>query len=265
MKYKISIVLVSFSILLASFIFLAPVDEKVRFSPSDFFGGHCYIDQDCGNDLAVISLNGEENAQISLDLEFYDYNLCCPLNTDSEIFECQENSIFTYNRDNNAHVGLTGYDNAVCFSEFEGSCNFLDDCGSDGVCILEVSSLENAHVAECGSDTYSKKICCGNTEIFYVNETSTNESIPSDDEPEEESTNQDENSNQNNEPYEGCSYLDQCEKDSDCIVGICNPNSCKCESEKLIELDLGNLDFIIPMILVVLLGSVIFIYYKKRR
>jgi len=278
--------------------------EAARLAPSSFFDGDCDIKDDCGGDFELLSVSAKYNGHVALDVDFYDYKLCCDINEDTSVEDCSDDVLFTYSSDENAHVGVSGYSNDFCLDEYGGDCEVRDSCEDDEICIFSVSSEENAHIGDCDSG-YSEKLCCedigigggvviddgvecgngikegteecdGSSFVCGISYTCLDcECVPeqicdSSDECQSDSDCSGDsycNLNSCSCVDSSCGLLDECQSDDDCVVGSCDLSSCRCRRDGNVQMSdsLGALEFFIPLLLVIFLLVVIYVYQKQKR
>lgn len=285
--------------------FLSGCTAVPRYAPDNFFDDDCYISDDCGSDFELLGVSNDFNAHVSLDSDFYNYYVCCDINVDTSVESCNESYLFTYNKENNSHVGRGDYENKFCLDGYDGNCTLSNDCESDEVCIFSMNSDENTHIGNCSSSDYDL-LCCenigigsgngnynGNGNGDYDNCTSSDECDAHADCPSRTCdfttctceplvgaggcSLTDECDAHGDCPGglcdwdtctckpAGCTDLDECDEDSDCVSKNCDISTCSCVGMDVEKLDLGILSILIPLILVVLFLGVMAVFYFAGR
>ena len=132
----------------------------------------CSIKTNCSpSEISLFKVDGTENAHAELNSQtVYSYFVCCGGSSLSNIPGTNSYNLLNLSDPTNAHVSYDGTynQNSVYLGTTDASsisCNYnsVSNCNSNNseVCIVTISGINNAHVADCSSpNAYQTKVCC---------------------------------------------------------------------------------------------------------
>lgn len=158
----------------AVFVILASFFAGMGFYSDDLISGSvitgaAVLSGGCEDDEIIFKVSDSVNGHAGLWNETnYSYDVCVPGKRGSR--DCDgNNTIIKLAQVVNSHVGIEGnttYSTPVCFENF--LCGAKDACDVQEMCIVSVSNMTNAHVADCG--VYPLQVCCKSTFIDSDND-----------------------------------------------------------------------------------------------
>jgi hypothetical protein len=126
-----------------------------------------------GSEIDVLHISTLSNAHAELPtLSNYDYKVCCmgPGSLGNDCSAGVNTAFLQLSSSTNAHVEQVGqpfYSTDACFSGVPVTCGYTtnpsetcDDVQAGSACLVSMSGLVNAHVAECTGAGYTTKVCC---------------------------------------------------------------------------------------------------------
>jgi len=117
----------------------------------------------CAN--CILSLSDTVDAHVAQLCSGFTYKLCCPDNT--YIIDTSQEGVLSLSDTVDAHAsyfGIGSFNNHIYIKAANtattADCRSAASCEAYETCLVEMSTEEDGHLAECGASSYGTKICC---------------------------------------------------------------------------------------------------------
>jgi len=126
----------------------------------------CFVSNFC-EDTAVFKMSALADAHSEIPSETnFIYRACCRSATDTLTTDCSDSNPLDLSANSDAHVAdgsLNYFGVPVCISANAGTISCRYDtlpCLATETCLATISSLTDAHAADCVTNPFNEKVCC---------------------------------------------------------------------------------------------------------